>query len=60
MQVDMSVSRRRTDAVDRNDWRWMLERSDSPWYPSLKLYRQAKPGDWAPVIAAAAADLTGL
>lgn len=32
------------------DWRWMLERSDSPWYPSVKLFRQAFPGDWNPVI----------
>ncbi len=28
------------------DWRWMLGRSDSPWYPTLRLYRQTKPGDW--------------
>lgn len=31
------------------DWRWMLDRSDSPWYPSMVLYRQDKPGDWATV-----------
>jgi Flp pilus assembly protein TadD len=42
------------------DWRWMTERADSPWYPSLRLYRQTTPGDWAPVIATAAADLAVL
>jgi hypothetical protein len=31
------------------EWRWMLDRQDSPWYPSLKLYRQKKMGDWIPV-----------
>ena len=29
------------------DWRWMLGRPDTPWYPSLRLHRQALPGDWA-------------
>ncbi|MEZ2238967.1 tetratricopeptide repeat protein [Microcoleus sp.] len=28
------------------DWRWMLEREDSPWYPTARLFRQEKPGDW--------------
>ncbi|MCW6049624.1 tetratricopeptide repeat protein [Lyngbya sp. CCAP 1446/10] len=28
------------------DWRWMLEREDSPWYPTARLFRQSKPGDW--------------
>lgn len=28
------------------DWRWLLDRDDSPWYPSVKLYRQDKRGDW--------------
>ena len=39
------------------DWRWLLGRRDSPWYPSLTLYRQPAPGDWGAVIAAVTADL---
>ena len=31
------------------DWRWLLDRSDSPWYPTMRLFRQAKPGDWTGV-----------
>jgi hypothetical protein len=34
----------------RADWRWMLERSDTPWYPNARLFRQRKPGDWSGVI----------
>ena len=32
------------------DWRWMLDRSDTPWYPSMRLFRQPKPNDWAGAI----------
>ena len=39
------------------DWRWLLTRSDSPWYPSLTLYRQTDEGDWSAVMARVAADL---
>jgi tetratricopeptide (TPR) repeat protein len=42
------------------DWRWMLERSDSPWYRSLKLFRQPKPGDWDSAVTAMADELKGL
>jgi len=32
------------------DWRWMLDRNDSPWYPAMRLFRQARVDDWAGVI----------
>jgi len=43
------------------DWRWQLEREDSPWYPTARLFRQPKPGEWDAVLtrltAALAAEL---
>jgi hypothetical protein len=38
----------------RADWRWMIERDDSPWYPTMRLFRQRQPGDWGPVMERAA------
>lgn len=32
------------------DWRWMLKRNDSPWYPTMRLFRQERPEEWGPVI----------
>src|SRR5262249_31850838 len=34
------------------DWRWLTARSDSPWYPSMRLFRQPRHGDWDGVVAA--------
>lgn len=39
------------------DWRWMLGRSDSPWYPTLRIYRQQAPGDWDSALAQVLRDL---
>jgi Glycosyltransferase family 9 (heptosyltransferase) len=33
------------------DWRWLLDRDDSPWYPTMRLFRQARRGDWDEVVA---------
>jgi hypothetical protein len=39
------------------DWRWLLGRDDSPWYPSLRLFRQSRDRGWDPVVAAITAAL---
>ena len=39
------------------DWRWMLDRADSPWYPTMKLFRQKTIGDWAEPIGRVVAEL---
>jgi tetratricopeptide (TPR) repeat protein len=39
------------------DWRWMLNRSDSPWYPSVRLYRQTRHNNWDEVLHTLARDL---
>jgi hypothetical protein len=39
------------------DWRWLLDRRDSPWYPTATLYRQQRIGDWGAVLERLAADL---
>lgn len=40
------------------DFRWMLERADSPWYPTMRLFRQPRPGDWANVFSRMRAELS--
>ncbi len=42
------------------DWRWLLEREDSPWYPTMRLFRQRRHGDWAEVFDRVITALAGL
>jgi ADP-heptose:LPS heptosyltransferase len=41
------------------DWRWLDNRDDSPWYPTMRIFRQARPGDWIGVLAAVRMALEG-
>ncbi|CQR74809.1 TPR repeat-containing protein YrrB [Sporomusa ovata DSM 2662] len=41
-----------------NEWRWLLARNDTPWYPTMRLFRQAASGDWNSVMAAVARELS--
>ncbi|HEY1541622.1 MAG TPA: tetratricopeptide repeat protein [Xanthobacteraceae bacterium] len=43
-----------------SEWRWLLGRDDSPWYPTLRQFRQPCPGDWASPVARVAAELANL
>jgi tetratricopeptide (TPR) repeat protein len=43
-----------------SEWRWLLGREDSPWYPTLRQFRQSRPGDWASAVAYMAAELADL
>ncbi|WP_246217016.1 glycosyltransferase family 9 protein [Paraburkholderia panacisoli] len=42
------------------DWRWQLDRSDSPWYPQARLFRQTTRGDWTAVVAALRTEIDAL
>jgi tetratricopeptide (TPR) repeat protein len=45
---------------DAADWRWLMDRSDCPWYPSARLFRQPQLGDWTTVIREVASELARL
>jgi len=42
------------------DWRWLKDREDSPWYPTMRLFRQPAPGDWERVVERVAAELASI
>jgi hypothetical protein len=42
------------------EWRWLNDRTDSPWYPTMRLFRQSRQGDWASVFDEMKNELTKL
>jgi len=42
------------------DWRWMFNRDDSPWYPTMRLFRQTQPGDWPGVVSRVVRELAAI
>jgi ADP-heptose:LPS heptosyltransferase len=42
-----------------SEWRWLLQREDSPWYPTMRIFRQQERGHWDDVVARVAAELQG-
>lgn len=40
-----------------SDWRWLLDREDTPWYPGMRIFRQKRPGEWSDVIERVVAEL---
>ena len=42
------------------DWRWMTGRDDSPWYPTMRLFRQESPGDWRTPVGRLVDELSSL
>jgi Flp pilus assembly protein TadD len=44
----------------RTEWRWLLDREDTPWYPTMRLFRQSAPNDWSAVFARMAGELRAL
>ena len=56
-----ALGRRTWIAIKRvPDWRWLLDRADCPWYPSVRLFRQTHRGDWGGVFDAMQAELASL
>jgi hypothetical protein len=49
-ELEFPVEKPPHDALLRPDWRWLIERENSPWYPSLRLFRQRRAGDWEEVV----------
>lgn len=43
-----------------SDWRWLIGRNDSPWYPTMRLFRQGAPGQWEQVFAQMATELEAI